>query len=148
MKTTALFTLPLILLLACGQPETKKPGGSDNDTASARDSVISSKPGTEGEMKTFYMVFLNRGPRRDQDSATAAQLQKAHLAHMSNLAEQKKLVLAGPFLDEGETRGICIYDVPTLEEAKLLAEEDPAVKAGRLVVEVRPWMTQKGVTLE
>jgi uncharacterized protein YciI len=44
-------------------------------------------------------------------------------------------------------RGICIYDVKSLERAKALAEADPAVKAGRLRVEVHPWMSQKGAKL-
>jgi uncharacterized protein len=102
----------------------------------------------DGEMKTYYMVFLNKGPKRNQDSATAAQIQKDHLAHLTKMADEGKMVIAGPFLDDGSTRGICIYDVATLEEAKQLAEADPAVKAGRLTVEVRPWMSKKGATLK
>lgn len=146
MKKIAL--LPLALLLACGEKETKlNPPGTDT-SAVPQDSLSANKQPEEGEMKTFYMVFLNKGSKRDQDSATAEQIQKMHLAHMDSLAAQKKLVVAGPFLDEGNTRGICIYSVATLEEAKMLAEGDPAVKAGRLAVEVRPWMTQKGVKIE
>lgn len=143
-----IFLFPIALLLACGPQESKHDAPNRDTTAVPAGSASTAKAPEEGEMKTFYMVFLNRGPKRDQDSATASQLQKMHLAHMDSLAAQKKLVVAGPFLDEGNTRGICIYSVPSLEEAKMLAESDPAVKAGRLVVEVRPWMTQKGVKIE
>ena len=92
-------------------------------------------------MKQYFMVFLKAGPNRNQSEEEAAELQKAHLAHLSKLAENKKTCITGPFGDDGETRGIVIYNTPTKEEAEKLANEDPAVKAGRLVVEVRPiWL--------
>jgi len=55
--------------------------------------------------------------------------------------------MAGPFLDDLELRGICVYDVRTSEKANTFAEADPAVKSGRLKVEVHPWMSQRGVGL-
>lgn len=99
------------------------------------------------EMKTYYMVFLKRGPERNQDSATTAKIMEGHLAHLTRMNQSGKMDLAGPFLDDGEIRGICVYNVASLEEAKQLAEEDPAVKAGRLVIEIHPWMSAKGFGL-
>jgi hypothetical protein len=55
------------------------------------------------------------------------------------MAEDGDLVLAGPFLDKGELRGIYIFDVPTVEEARQLTATDPAIQAGRLEMELRPW---------
>ncbi len=40
-------------------------------------------------------------------------------------------------------RRMCLYRVGTLAEARRLAEADPAVKAGRLAVEVLAWWVQK-----
>ena len=40
-------------------------------------------------------------------------------------------------------RGLCIYRT-SLDEARRLAQEDPAVKAGRLEVEVLSWWVEKG----
>ena len=99
------------------------------------------------DMKTYYLVLLMEGPKRNQDSTEAAKIQQAHLAHLGKMTEQGKLVMAGPLLDDVDLRGICIYDVKSLEEAKALAEADPAVKAGRLKVQVHPWMTKKGSKL-
>jgi uncharacterized protein len=90
-------------------------------------------------MKQYFMVFLSEGPNRSHDSITAARIQEAHLDNITRLFDEKKLVLAGPFLDEGEVRGIFILDVPTLEEAQKLTQSDPAVQAGRLKMEIRPW---------
>jgi uncharacterized protein YciI len=47
--------------------------------------------------------------------------------------------VAGPFLDGGDIRGIYIFDVKTVEEAQALTETDPAIKAGRLTMELHPW---------
>ena len=49
------------------------------------------------------------------------------------------LIIAGLFLDDQEFRGIFIFNVATIEEAKELAEVVPAVKAGTLVLELHPW---------
>ncbi len=99
------------------------------------------------EMKTYYLVLLLKGPNRSQDSTEAAKIQEAHLAHLAKLSMEGLLVMAGPLLDEGDLRGICIYDTKSLERAKILAEADPAVKAGRLKVEVHPWMSKRGAKL-
>jgi len=90
-------------------------------------------------MKQYVMAFLKAGPNRDQDSTTAAELQRAHLDNISHLANEGLLVLAGPFMDDDSIRGIYIFDVRTIEEAKKLTETDPAIQAGRLVMELRPW---------
>jgi len=89
--------------------------------------------------------FLMRGPNRSHPAAEAQEIQKQHLAYMDGLHKQGKLVMAGPFLDDSDWRGVVVYRVASLEEAKRLAGEDPAVKAGRLVIDARPWMTLKGI---
>jgi uncharacterized protein YciI len=90
-------------------------------------------------MKKYVVAFLKKGPNRNQDSATAAQLQKAHLDNITSLVNMGKLVVAGPFTDDGELRGIYVFNVATIEEAKKLTETDPAVQAGRLEMELHPW---------
>ncbi|MFO7446556.1 MAG: YciI family protein [Ignavibacteriaceae bacterium] len=96
------------------------------------------------EMKTYYMVFLKKGQNRSQDSTAAANLQKGHMDNIERLAKEGKLNVAGPFLDDGELRGIFIMDVSSKEEAEELVKTDPAVIAGRLSYEIHPWMTAKG----
>lgn len=102
----------------------------------------------EWEMKTYYMVFLNKGPNRNQDSVTAANIQKGHLENIGKLHKEKKLTVAGPFLDDWNTRGIFIFDVPTEKEVIDLLNTDPAIQSGRLVYEIHPWMTGKGTCFE
>ncbi|MBP6812890.1 MAG: hypothetical protein KA138_15285 [Saprospiraceae bacterium] len=104
------------------------------------DSVLAQRLGaTEHGMHRYVMAFLKKGPNRDQDSTTAANLQKAHMDNIVKMAEAGKLVLAGPFLDTGEVRGIYIFNVTTVEEAQALTASDPAIQAGRLTMELHPW---------
>ena len=90
-------------------------------------------------MKSYVFAFLKRGPNRDRPKEEAAELQRAHLQNIVRLAEMGKLVLAGPFLDDTDIRGIYIFNVETVEEAQALVETDPAIQAGSLVMELRPW---------
>ena len=42
-------------------------------------------------------------------------------------------------MDNGELRGIYVFDVKDVEEARRLTETDPAVQAGSLTLELHPW---------
>ncbi len=98
------------------------------------------------EMTTYYLVMLVKGPNwTPERTPELEELQKQHLAHITSMGQSGKMVIAGPFTDGGTIRGICVYKVESTDEAKVLAERDPAVKAGRLAVEVHPWMVKKGV---
>ncbi len=110
-------------------------------------SLAQDKPIAEYEMKSYFMVFLKSGPNRTQDSATSATIQKNHLAHIDNMYKAGKLCMAGPFLDKNDIKGICIYNTATKEEAVTLANQDPAVQAGRLIVEIHEWYSAKGMKL-
>ena len=90
-------------------------------------------------MRKYVMAFLKKGPNRPTDKEEAAKLQAAHMENIGRLAKEGKLALAGPFLDNGELRGIYIFNVETIEEAKTLTETDPAIQAGSLVMELHPW---------
>jgi uncharacterized protein YciI len=98
-----------------------------------------------GALEPLVFGVLVRGPNRSQGKQEAAELQRGHLAYMDSLHKQGKLVMAGPFLDDSDWRGVVVYRVATVEDARALAAGDPAVKAGRLAIEVRPWMTLRGI---
>lgn len=98
------------------------------------------------KMTTAYLGFLRRGAKWTPEKTPAtSELQKAHLANINRLAEMKKLVVAGPFGDDTSLRGIFVFRVASLDEARMLAETDPAVQAGRLAIDVHPWLVPEGV---
>lgn len=106
---------------------------------SAKPLMAQSKIEDEYQMKQYFMVFLTAGPNRTQDSVTRAKLQEGHLSNITRLFNEKKIVLAGPFLDKGTYLGIFIFDVATENEVKELLLTDPAIVAGRLGYEIHPW---------
>lgn len=107
---------------------------------------------TEGDttytMKRYVFMLLNKGETRSQDSIEAAKIQEQHLAHLNKLSEDGKLIVAGPFEQAGDHRGLLIFDVETVEEALKLESEDPAVEAGRLSMEAFYWWGAKGTVID
>jgi catechol 2,3-dioxygenase-like lactoylglutathione lyase family enzyme/uncharacterized protein YciI len=99
------------------------------------------------ENRWHWLMLMKVGPSRDQDDATAERIQRDHLRHLFELEAAGMLTLFGPVDEAGDLRGIGVLTVPTREEAEALMAEDPAVVAGRLRVEVRPWFTRPGATL-
>ncbi|HLT30279.1 MAG TPA: YciI family protein [Myxococcaceae bacterium] len=97
--------------------------------------------------ETYQLVLLRRDERWQDDPARdLSALQKAHLAHLTRMAEEGHMVAAGPFGDQDDEtlRGLCLYRVGSVDEARALAEADPMVQAGRLRVEVMTWSTEAG----
>src|SRR5579862_5653549 len=105
----------ILLIVACsynclGQSISENPN---------YDAALAKKLGAdEYGMKRYVMVFLKDGPTKLKDSVARDELQNAHLKNILKLAAEGKLIVAGPFLDDQEIRGIFILNVSTIEEAK------------------------------
>ena len=113
--------------------------------ALADDAKASAAP-AKFEFEQFTLIVLKRSPTAPKlPQAEAEALQAKHLAHLTKMGETGKAVVCGPFGDQRDQtlRGACIYRVP-IEEARALAEADPVVKAGRLVIEAVTWHVGKG----
>lgn len=166
MKKIAFLAI-VLMIVACNQDkETRGIPGPEEVAPAARDTVISVEDRAEelkrqgyqtffyedGDttylMQQYYIVFLKSGKNRSQDSTEAAELQKQHLAHLSRMADEGYLSLVGPFGDDGNIRGIAVYNTPNQKMADSLANLDPMVKAGRLEVEIHPWWAAKGGKLK
>ena len=97
------------------------------------------------ETTTYYLGLIKKGPAWTADETPELdRLQEAHLAHIQSLREADKIVVAGPFLDDGFLRGIYVFRTESIEEAQSFADADPMVKVNRLVVEIHPWMVPAG----
>jgi uncharacterized protein YciI len=99
------------------------------------------------DMDRFTLVLLRRPPdapelsERDLDA-----LQARHVAYLRSLREGGAMLVAGPFAGQPDEswRGMCVY-VIDVDEARRLAERDPAVLAGRLAVDVMTWLVPSGL---
>lgn len=98
---------------------------------------IDEKTGDTVIMQKYFMAFLKKGPNRDQPKAIADSLQSLHMAHLGRMYELGYADISGPFDDASDISGITVYNVPTLKMADSLANMDPMVKAGRLLIEIR-----------
>ncbi|MFA0964509.1 YciI family protein [Roseivirga sp. BDSF3-8] len=146
-----LLAATLFCLNACdttGTGEQQEPPASDSTAqaeteaapTSGYDSLKAKAYGADDYgMRKYVIAFLKKGPNREQDSVKAAELQIAHMKNISRLAEENKLVLAGPFFGDGEMRGIYVFAVNSIEEAQALTNTDPAVQSGSLEMELKEW---------
>jgi uncharacterized protein YciI len=114
------------------------------------DAELAKKVGADKNgMRKYVIAFLKTGPN---DAKVTGDERKAvfkgHFDNMGRLAAEGKLAVAGPFNDPAKIyRGLFILAVSTVEEAKALAETDPTVKAGVLVVEYVPWFGSASLML-
>ncbi len=137
MKNSLTAILLFVGLVSCDQEQKLQ---SESISTLGYDSLLAAETNADVYgMRQYVMALLKEGPNRDQDSLEAAQIQRAHLDNISRMADEGKLVVAGPFFDEWEVKGIYIFAVATVEEAEELTKSDPAIQAGRLVMELHPW---------
>lgn len=144
----ATLGVAVMAVLSCGPAEDagRTAASAEGSAAGVRgdsaayDSALARALGAdEYGMKSYVMAILKAGPNHDMDSTTAALLLQQHLANIHRLAEAGKLVLAGPFSDTSALAGIYVFNVSSVEEARALTETDPAIQAGRFVMELHPW---------
>lgn len=93
----------------------------------------------ERGMRQYVMCFLKTGPLKVEDKAKRDELMKGHFGMINRLAAEGKLIVAGPFMNGGDFRGIYLFDVRTIEEAQKLTETDPSIKEGYFKVEFIKW---------
>ncbi len=103
-------------------------------------------------MAIYYIFLLKKGPTWSPDVTPEIEaLQAEHLANLSRLGQEGKLVINGPLLDSfqlsGEIRGIGVLKARSLAEAEEWISTDPMVNVGRLIFELHTWMVGKGILL-
>lgn len=166
MKTTLTLFFSLILFVSCKEQNQEQTIEKESEVIEkiSEKSIKDIKDGLTSKgfkifdyvdektkdtilMQQYFIAFLKRGTNRSQNKAESDSLQNLHLAHLGKMYEMGYADISGPFGDDGDIRGITIYNVPTIEMADSLANADPMVKAGRLTIEIHPWWAAKGFPL-
>ena len=98
------------------------------------------------DLEAFELVLLRRPANApDYPEAELARIQREHLAHHDRLRESGQVVTNGPVDGpDAALRGLTFYRTGSVEQSRQLAEADPAVVAGRLVVEIMTWYCPPG----
>lgn len=118
---TAIVSFPL----AAG--ETAKP---------VHDAALAKKTGAdERGMRQYVLVVLMSGPTRVPDGPARQEMFKGHFENMTRLSDEGKLVLAGPFDGVDGWRGLFIFAVADIEEARKLVATDPVIINGEMIAE-------------
>ncbi len=108
------------------------------------------------ELEAFELVLLRGPPDAPCYPEDVLQhIHQEHLAYHARLREAGDIVTNGPVSDQpdGSLRGLAFYRTGSLARARQLAESDPAVRAGRLAIEIMTWycppgtMSQPGRTI-
>jgi|SRR5271165_1777036 len=103
------------------------------------------EPGPPSEFDTYQLVLLVSAPDAPVlDTEASAALGRQHQGHFAKMRAAGYLLVAGPIDDDDEIAGICLYRAGSVQQARKLAEDDPAVRSGRFVVRVMTWHTEKG----
>lgn len=125
-----------ILLLICSTNTL-----TAQETTSVYDEKLAKEFGAdERGMKTYVFCILKTGSNTTATKEEKTKYFEGHMANITRLADEGKLIVAGPFKkNDRNYRGIFIFNCATVEEAQALVETDPAVKAKIFEAELTPW---------
>lgn len=91
-------------------------------------------------MKKYVFCILKTGTNTTATKEENTKYFEGHMANINKLANEGKLVMAGPFMKNDKNyRGVFIFNVETIAEAQVLVNTDPAVQAKILEAELTVW---------
>jgi len=127
-----IFTTICLLLLTAGAASAQE---------AIYDEALAKKLGADSRgMKSYVLVILKTGDTEIADAKQRSEIFAGHMKNINRMAEEGKLVVAGPFgKNDNNFRGLYIFNVTTIEEAKALVDTDPAVLSGMMKGEFYPW---------
>jgi uncharacterized protein YciI len=131
-----LLTLPG--LAAAQAPAASSPPSDAPPAAPAPkyDAALATQVGADDYgMRHYVLVVLKTGPNKMPAGKERDEMFKGHFANMERLAGEGKLALAGPFDGVDGWRGLFIFAVTEIEEARKLVATDPVVSSGEMVPE-------------
>ena len=137
LSLSVALIMPLTLAGCSQNAVSTDPQEAANNTPQFNADLAAELGADDYGMRSYVMVVLKTGPMDSKitNAEERAKIFSGHFSNMTKLAEAKKLVLSGPFVEGGEKRGFFIFNVPTIAEAETLVQSDPAVAAGIFVPE-------------
>ncbi len=144
MRSGVLLSLAKIALASmiamfpalAAEPAAEPPAAADR-----HDAALAQRLGAdERGMRSYVLVILKTGPTRVPDGPARDAMFAGHFANMERLAKAGKLAVAGPFSkDPSGWRGLYVFAVAGVDQARELAETDPVVVQGEMVAEYHAW---------
>lgn len=139
MRYAGLFML--CLLVSAGNAPVLAQDSAATPGKPAFDAELARKAGADDYgMRRYVLVVLKTGPTRVPDGEERNAMFAGHMANIQRLSKEGKLAIAGPFMDGGgDWRGLFVFAVEDIEEAKALVATDPVIIKGEMVAEYHKW---------
>jgi uncharacterized protein YciI len=131
------FMAPCLVAFAfdCGAQPPASPA------APAFDAELAKSLGADDlGMRRYVLVILKSGPKQMPAGAERDAMFRGHFANIQRLAGEGKLALAGPFMGGTDGwRGLYVFAVKDIDEARALTATDPVIVNEEMVAEYHPW---------
>lgn len=110
--------------------------GAEQAPPPGYDAALATQTGADDYgMRNYVLVILKTGPTPLPKGEKRDEMFKGHFANMERLANAGKLAVAGPLDGVDGWRGLFIFAVKDIDEAKRLTETDPVIINGEMVAE-------------
>ena len=139
MKT--MLSAILLAAVACtAQAQVQKTPAYDAELAK-------SLGGNDNGMRKYVFVVLRTGPNKVPAGQERTEMFAGHMANIQRLANERKLAYAGPLDGVDGARGIFIFAVENIDEAKALVATDPVIIKGEMVAEYHTHFGSAGLMM-
>ncbi len=101
----------------------------------------------ERGMRSYVLVILKAGPNKVPEGPARTKMFEGHFANIQRLANEKKLVLAGPFDGADGWRGLFVFATPDIEQARTYVATDPVIISGEMVAEYHKFYGSAGLMM-
>ncbi len=98
-------------------------------------------------MRSYVLVILKSGPKRMAEGQARTDMFKGHFANIERLANDKKLVVAGPLDGVEGRRGVFVFATADIEEAKRYVEADPVITNGEMVADYHKFFSSAALMI-
>jgi uncharacterized protein YciI len=129
----------LLAVLACSV-QAQTPPAYDAELAK-------SLGGNENGMRRYVFVILRTGPNKMPAGQVRNEMFAGHMANIQRLANERKLAYAGPLDGVDGARGIFIFAVDSIDEARALVATDPVIAKGEMVAEYHTHFGSAGLMM-
>jgi hypothetical protein len=132
LRSLASTTLALVALAGTAGAQTTRP---------AFDEKLAKSVGADARgMRSYVLVILKTGPTRVPNGPERDDMFKGHFANMERLSDAGKLAVAGPFGNNADGwRGLFVFAVAEIDEARALVATDPVIIKGEMIAEYHKW---------
>lgn len=146
-KYSILSVLGILVLVnaAFSQVAEEKPTAPIN---SKYDAELAKKVGAnDAGMRSYVLVLLKSSGKPVPAGKERDEMFAGHFANMKKHASAGKLVLAGPLDGVDGMRGLFVFAVDNIDDAKKLTETDPVIVKGEMVAHYHKYYGNAGIML-